>query len=543
MNHLGFVPGAKKTLIVRIASRDAPKEFLLEDIAGPHPPFRLKRPLHRVASDFGECLVADFGDLDRAGMYQVTIGDEFSVPFFIRPDLWRRTLPKAFGFYPQQRCGIAVPNVHPACHLEDARRRDTGQHIDVTGGWHDAGDLRKWMETALHSGVALLKLAANLGAAWNLNGTGLGPLLDEIRWGNRYWLKMQDSDGRIWNDAAGGVNGDNSDNHWTDNQAGTEDDRYINPEKPNLVQAEFVAAQALIAQVFAKTDPGYAQASLAAGLHCWEANTIGMTIEEMSWWLLAATELYRASGNKRWNQAAEEIGNQLLKLQNHDYVGNQKQVRGFWQSSRGDATPYVNAIFSALPAVALLELLEILPKTLQAQKLLDAVRLHLDEYVLPLSSRNAYRVIPFGTFLGSPTPEYYRPLAGNLTYRYFMPVRKQFWWLGMTSHLENYACLLAKAARVFGTHEYLDLAYRQLEWVMGANPFGACLMTGEGMRNPYPHSRFVGLVPGGIMNGIAGNVRDEPVLDTEYGFDWRTCEYWAPHNGWYLWAVSEMEKT
>jgi hypothetical protein len=399
------------------------------------------------------------------------------------------------------------------------------------------------METALHSGVALLKLAANLGAAWNLNGTGLGPLLDEIRWGNRYWLKMQDSDGRIWNDAAGGVNGDNSDNHWTDNQAGTEDDRYINPEKPTLVQAEFVAAQALIAQVFAKTDPGYAQASLAAGLHCWEANTIGMTIEEMSWWLLAATELYRASGNKRWNQAAEEIGNQLLKLQNHDYVGNQKQVRGFWQSSRGDATPYVNAIFSALPAVALLELLEILPKTLQAQKLLDAVRLHLDEYVLPLSSRNAYRVIPFGTFLGSPTPEYYRPLAGNLTYRYFMPVRKQFWWLGMTSHLENYACLLAKAARVFGTHEYLDLAYRQLEWVMGANPFGACLMTGEGMRNPYPHSRFVGLVPGGIMNGIAGNVRDEPVLDTEYGFDWRTCEYWAPHNGWYLWAVSEMEKT
>ena len=108
-------------------------------------------------------------------------------------------------------------------------------------------------------------------------------------------------------------------------------------------------------------------------------------------------------------------------------------------------------------------------------------------------------------FLGSPTAETYRPLAGDLTYRYFMPVRKQFWWLGMTSHLECYALLLAEAAQAFGRTQYRDLAYRQLEWVMGANPFGACLMTGEGMRNPYPHSRFVGLIPGGIMNGIAGN--------------------------------------
>jgi hypothetical protein len=51
----------------------------------------------------------------------------------------------------------------------------------------------------------------------------------------------------------------------------------------------------------------------------------------------------------------------------------------------------------------------------------------------------------------------------------------------------------------------------------------------------------VGLIPGGIMNGIAGNTRDEPILDTEYGFDWRTTEYWSPHNAYYLWAVSTLE--
>ena len=154
-----------------------------------------------------------------------------------------------------------------------------------------------------------------------------------------------------------------------------------------------------------------------------------------------------------------------------------------------------------------------------------------------------YQVIGYGLFRGNPTKEKYRPLAGELTYRYFMPVRKQFWWVGNTSHLESQACLLAKASGILNQPQYLALAFRQLEWILGANPFGACLMTGEGMNNPFPHSRFTGLVPGGIMNGIGGNALDQPVLDMEYGFDWRTTEYWAPHNAWYLWAVSELEKT
>jgi hypothetical protein len=66
-------------------------------------------------------------------------------------------------------------------------------------------------------------------------------------------------------------------------------------------------------------------------------------------------------------------------------------------------------------------------------------------------------------------------------------------------------------------------------------------MTAEGMRNPYPHSRYVGLIPGGLPNGIAGDRRDEPVLDTQLGFDWRTVEYCTPHNAQYIWAISELD--
>jgi hypothetical protein len=66
-------------------------------------------------------------------------------------------------------------------------------------------------------------------------------------------------------------------------------------------------------------------------------------------------------------------------------------------------------------------------------------------------------------------------------------------------------------------------------------------MTGEGWRNSYPYSRFVGPLIGGIVNGVAGNTQDVPILQMEYGNDWRTGEYWTPHNAFYLWAVSRLE--
>jgi hypothetical protein len=51
-----------------------------------------------------------------------------------------------------------------------------------------------------------------------------------------------------------------------------------------------------------------------------------------------------------------------------------------------------------------------------------------------------------GSLVLTPTAELYRPLAGDLTDRYFMPVRKQDWCLDMTSHLESNALLLGMAA-------------------------------------------------------------------------------------------------
>ncbi len=541
LNHLGFVPSARKPVVFRLSGQTTPGEFVLRDIGSPPKPFSLRRPLTKVSSDLGDFLTGDFNEVTREGMYQVSIGEERSVPFFIRPDVWRRTLPKAVSYHKQQRCGVEIPNMHAVCHLDDARRRDTGERVDTTGGWHDAGDLRKWMSATMMNGLGLLYMARNLGEKWDLAGSGLAPIREEVEWGNRYFLKMQDADGRVWADVAGGLNGDNSDNHWTDNKTGTADDRYLNPAKGGRNQSMFVLLQALMYQVFRNTDKPYAQRCLTAAERCWAANKHTGGVLDLGWWTLAAIEMQHATGRAEFQEAAAAQGRQLLGLQNVEFEGSQKKVRGYFLTNLKDGSPFVDAVNSGIPGFALLELAMAFPKHADAGRWRDAVKLHIDEYVAPLSALSPYGIMPLGAFKGSPTQEQYRPLAGELTYRYFLPVRKQFWWLGTTSHLESHALLLAQAGKFFNKPEYRQLAYRQLEWVMGANPFAACLMTGEGMRNPYPHSRYQGLIIGGIMNGIAGNVKDEPVLDMEYGFDWRTTEYWSPHNCYYIWALSVLE--
>jgi Glycosyl hydrolase family 9 len=554
LNHLGFRPRVgRKVLVVRVTSSDLPDAFSLRDIGSSN--FHFTRPLTSTHGDLGPCLTADFSDLEREAIYQINVAGEHSVPFFILENVWRRTLPKVVGYYRYQRCGVDVPGVHPICHLDDARRRDNGEHVDVVGGWHDAGDLRKWMDVTMLNAIALLNVVRNIPNPQPGDPTH-DQILDEVRHGNSYFLKMQDIDGKIWHDTAGGVNGDNSDNHWTDNIAGTPDDRYIDTSKTGQIAATFATLQALVSQLYGPSDPAYAQLCLRAGLRAWKASARYGSTLDLAWWIMADCELYRATHQAVYREEAVRLGRDLMVRQATTFMGRQREVRGYWtedeRASEGSRVgsplpvPYFNVVFPAMPAYALLELYELCEDAQERNRWIDSVRLHLDEYVIPMAERNPYRIIPSGLYVGRPTPETYRPLAGELTYRYFMPVRKQFWWLGINSHLENYALLAAKFALLQGDapgrgKQYADLAYRQLEWVMGANPFGATLMTGEGMRNLYPHSRFVGLIPGGIMNGIAGNAEDEPVLDQAYAIDWRTNEYWSPHVAYYIWSVSTLE--
>lgn len=518
VSHVGFRPDARKQTIVRIPSE---RSF---DVIGTD--YKRTFQLTRIDNDLEPVCLGDFSEITREGTYQIRAAGELSPPFVIARDAWSRHFQKIVSYHKAQRCGVAVPGVHPACHLDDSRRRDTGEHIDTTGGWHDAGDLRKWMDATMMNAFGMLALARNLGAGWS--AAGLRPLEEELRWGNRYFLKMQDKDGAVFADVAGGVNGDNSDNHWTDNAIGTPDDRYLNPAKDGTVQGMFIALEAMYANHF-RADTRYAAQCLAAAKRCWATNRHDQSTEDIAWWTLAAVELFRTTRDDAYANEARKMSADLAARQ---------QPGGFWLMSKEWNEPYKNPVHSALPAFVLLEAARSIPG---AENLHSNVRLHIESYVEPMLARSPYGIMPMGLFKGTPTEETYRRFNAEYNYRFFLPVTKESWWLGLNAHLGSHALLLATAARDLGEKRWRDLAYRQFEWIFGLNPFGISMASGIGARNPQPFSLFVGVIPGGIMNGICGNASDQPVMDLTAKPTWRTNEYWSPHVGYFEWAQSVLE--
>jgi len=129
--HLGFLPNARKRIIVRGTVADGEKVRLLT-------PDGKNRTLDFVpagAYDLGPGNVADFSDVNTPGIYRATFRGEQSLPFSVGSNVWQQALTVLAGYQGQQRCGTATNrSSRPTCHLDDARRRDNGEPVDTVGG-------------------------------------------------------------------------------------------------------------------------------------------------------------------------------------------------------------------------------------------------------------------------------------------------------------------------------------------------------------------------------------------------------------------------
>ena len=137
--------------------------------------------LQRTESRWGTFWQADFSDYDEPGSYQIETDILISPPFPINDRVYDRFIRGYLTFLGAQRCGCEVPGVHPAWHLDDGILDTNGQPWPATGGWHDAGDFRKWMSLTQPNLEALAAIAANANPLFRSTA------LEEIAWGNRFF--------------------------------------------------------------------------------------------------------------------------------------------------------------------------------------------------------------------------------------------------------------------------------------------------------------------------------------------------------------------
>jgi len=255
--------------------------------------------------------------------------------------------------------------------------------------------------------------------------------------------------------------------------------------------------------------------------------------------LLAATELYRATQNAAYREAADRRADHLMaRLISSD------KYRDFWRADDG-TRPYFHPSDAGLPVVSLIEYAGI-ASSAQQTRVRDVVARSLRFELSVTEEVNN----PFG---------YARQLVrtGNGTVRtaFFFPHDTEAapWWQGEDARIASLAAAARMAAPLFADDpkfqaQLEDYAWNQLHWILGRNPFDASLLMGSGHGNaPYMffESYKYASAPGGIVNGITAAINDEDGIAWNEGYavtgtddDWRWTEEWLPHAAWYLYAVS-----
>lgn len=545
INHVGYLPGAAKFCLMQ---GEEAREFRVVDSVDGKPVYT--GTMHPRKGTFGNYLEGDFSELKRMGTYYIAVEDKKSAPFRISGDIYEDAIKKIVTYFSIQRCGPSSTGYAAPCHTDDGRRLDTGPgwtmepHRDVSGGWHDAGDYRKWVAFTLYGMIGLNKVMEILDPAW-----GKQQILEELKWGNRYFLNMQNDSGYVMN-YCGGDDG----MYLSDNLVGTADDRPIHTEPASFVhnnidrtaQFNFVIAEALTARIFTSPDPGYAKVCEDAAVRCmaWcERNFYANTALEMGAALLACTELYKTTGKKDYLDQAVVLADRLMDLQVKKPIEGSRQVRGFFKTSSREEEPSRHGWHGPQHIIGLCTLHDLLPNHEKASLWKEAVRLYSEDYVLKLVELNNFDLAPLGLFKLDEPGSNQINWIGDYWTRFLTITANNAWGGGINANAASTGTGLLYAARLLNNDKLRTIAQRQLDWVIGCNPLNMSTAEEIGHNQPI---RFINrtlnippLIPGAVMNGIGGTVDDQAHMNPG---SWQNCEYWTPPTVHTLWLMTELMK-
>ena len=549
VNHVGFLPWSAKHCVIV----NPPEiEFAVSnDLWGPNIVHRGQ--LRRVSAELGDAWVGDFSAVRDDGTYEVFCGNMKSRPFSVHKEIYDQPLRTLFNYYPTQRCGDSLTGWNAPCHLQDARRADTGQHMDLAGGWHQSCDLRKWITGSPYGLLGLAQLGLLRDPRWDR-----GQIADELRWGNRFFHRMIRPDGGLMDHVVFPVT-------WGERQVYTND-------PPTCASYMMIAGQLLCARYLKERDPEHSRACLDAALRIWaymtgpdcpktpykpcvlppghgwlagcfHAHYPGSAMERGDA-LYAAIRLSEATGDAKYLDWACECAEDLVKLQVGGDIETNPAAACFRigpDNSGLIAFGFFTTFGTVFGAMGLAELAMLRPEHAGAPKWRQAVRL-IAEQKCRMAERNPWGLIP--SYWHSDNPGAGRP-GGSGRYRYFYRFRSSNGdeiRVGPNGDIAGSALFLVRAHRLLGDPRYMAAAQRQADWILGCNPFDASTVEGVGVNQPLRYMNGgeffppTPQIPGGVMTGIMGDEDDNP---EPFGNNCST-EYDIPAGAPLMWLLSEM---
>lgn len=580
INHLGYEPGAAKHAVVLGGPRDNVSDCALVNSQTAAPVLKLQ-PVNAGAVKKWRnwnFWTLDFDSFRQEGRYYLTCksseGEIHSFHFAIEGNLFdRETLSDVIYYFKDERSSGPMDEADRHLHF-DGQKPGT---LDAHGGWWDAtGDYGKHLShlsfsTYFNPQQIPLVVYSLLKSKQELDRQGLAELarykdrmLDEAMFGADYLVRMKDPSASFYRSVTnGGVKQVPEERkvagemkkfgiYQTSSQEPRDMVEQANNDMEYEVSYRSGGGMAIAALALASTFPTSGEFHSADYLKAaedafdfLEQNNLKMVndgkenIVDDYCALAGATELYKATHEAKYKEAADRRANNLVAR----LVSN-APFQNYWLADDG-SRPFFHASDAGLPDVSLLYYTQIADRSMKAS-VLDAVRKSLETQL----AWNAEVTNPF---------DYARQLVqdktGSRHTSFFFPHNSDAapWWQGENARLASLAAAARLASREFPEDPTFQkrlqsFAVDQLNWILGLNPFDSCMMYGVGRNNPeymfFDSWEFTN-APGGISNGITSGFKDEDDIDYNLNWhqtgadnDWRWQEQWLPHAAWYLLAVS-----
>jgi hypothetical protein len=161
-NQIGFLPEDFKTaIILSTYNLDGKQIFVINTKNGEKIFSALLQNNLGAYGDFPYTYSIDFSIIKTPGEYFIQYSRQKTFAFRINDGIYNGLADTLLQFFKVQRCGYTDPLLHKVCHIADASGLIYGGNVnnkivDVTGGWHDAGDYVKFLNTTAFATYMLL---------------------------------------------------------------------------------------------------------------------------------------------------------------------------------------------------------------------------------------------------------------------------------------------------------------------------------------------------------------------------------------------------
>lgn len=207
INQAGYEPGGSKLAVMPFKC----DEFNIESLSGEVLYKGKTAHFGYDACSADDIYLADFSDFAECGKFRISADGKISAAFEISEEIYSPVLNSLLKAFYYLRCGSGLEEKyagvykHEPCHTEKAHLWENRDIVlDVSGGWHDAGDYGRYVTAGACAlshilyAYTLFPCMKDISLDIPESGNGVPDILNECRYELEWILKMQREDGGVY---------------------------------------------------------------------------------------------------------------------------------------------------------------------------------------------------------------------------------------------------------------------------------------------------------------------------------------------------------